>query len=294
VLSRLAVFLNDAMTPEAPVALPDGGWLFTEMGRGCVSHVPAGGEPRKTLATTGRPNGLAVSADDTVWIAESRHPALLRLRPGAATEVVTAGYPDNPIRWPNDLCLGPDGMIYMTDSGVLFADFEGITSPEEAYKIPIDGKVLRIDPNTRDYVELDSGLQFANGIAFGIGGEYLYISETLTGNIYRYRHQKGAASEREYFGNVMQQPPRSYGRVAGPDGMAFDADGNLYVAVLVEGTIIVLKPDGTVKDRIHLPGHYPTNLAFSQTHPTQAVITESEGNQLLHVDLPVPGLPLFS
>ena len=50
----------------------------------------------------------------------------------------------------------------------------------------------------------------------------------------------------------MQKPPIEHGRVAGPDGMAFDVQGNLYVAVLIEGNITVLDATGTVKQRMEI------------------------------------------
>src|SRR4051795_4918955 len=56
------ILVSDLGLPEAPVLLPDGGWLVTEMApdRGCVTRFDADGGNRSVVARTGRPNGLAI------------------------------------------------------------------------------------------------------------------------------------------------------------------------------------------------------------------------------------------
>ena len=290
----IKALLDDVDTPEGPVSTRDGGWYFTEMGRGCISYVSDDRQERRVVASTGRPNGLALDANGNLWVAESKYPSLQRIDPHGHVDVVLEGYPRQPVCWPNDLCFGPDGMIYLTDSGVLLESFEGVDPPEAAYEVPVNGKVLKVDPASGSFIEIDTGLQFANGIAFGPEGRHLYVSETLTGNIYRYAFADGQLGARELFGNVMKRIPQSYGRVAGPDGMAFDVAGNLYVAVLIEGTITVLGPTGDATSRIALPGNFPTNVAFSQIQPTRIVVTEAQSNLLLTFYVSVKGLPLFA
>jgi len=289
------IFRQDVSDPEGPVCLPDGSWAVTEMGRGVVSHISADGKVKCVIAHTGRPNGVALDGDGDLWVAESRFPALLKLTMDGEVTTVSKGHPDLPFLWPNDLCFSPDGAIYMTDSGILLADMQGIESPSAAYEVPIDGRIFRVDPVSGECTLLDQGLRFANGIAFGPGGEYLYASETLTGNIYRYRIVEGQVEGgRGLFANVMIKPPIEHGRVAGPDGMAFDVDGNLYVGVLVQGDITVLNPDGSVKERLVIDGTFPTNVAFARPGDRRILITEGSKNQLLMLETPAGGLPLYA
>jgi gluconolactonase len=291
----MSVFARDVSNPEGPVSLPDGSWVITEMDRGLISHIGGGGRTRREIAQTGRPNGLALDANRVLWVAESKHPALLKVTLDGTVTTVSRGNADMPFLWPNDLCFGPDGAIYMTDSGGLLADMEGIQPPLAAYDVPVDGRVWRVDPATGQCSLLDRGLRFANGIAFGPDGESLYANETLTGNVYRYRIANSeVAGERELFGNVMTRPCREFGRVAGPDGMAFDVEGNLHVCVLQQGDVTVLAPDGSVKERHPLPGTFPTNIAFDVAGRQRALITEGSGNQLLMYETPAPGLPLYT
>ena len=96
------------------------------------------------------------------------------------------------------------------------------------------------------------------------------------------------------FGNVMINLFREHGRVAGPDGMAFDLEGNLHVAVLSQGDITVLNPDGSVKKRLVIDGTFPTNIAFARAGERRALVTEGSKNQLLMLETPADGLPLYS
>ena len=289
------IFARDVSNPEGPVRLPDGSWAITEMNRGVVSQISADGATRRVIAQTGRPNGLALDAAGHLWVAESRFPALLKLTLEGVATTISQGSSDLPFLWPNDLCFGPDGALYMTDSGVLLDDFEGLQPPEAVYDVPVDGRVWHIDLRTGECAVLDRGLRFANGIAFGPGGEDLYVSETLTGNIYRYRIAEGnVEGGRRLFGNVMCKPPVEHGRVAGPDGMAFDVEGNLYVGVLAQGDITILGPDGSVRNRLAIDGTFPTNVAFAGPGQRRILITEGSGNQLLMLDVAEEGLSLYT
>jgi gluconolactonase len=289
------IFRRDVSNPEGPVCLPDGSWVVTEMNRGIISHISADGRTKREIAHTGRPNGLALDGDGNLWVAESKFPALLKVTMSGTVTTVSKGDPDLPFLWPNDPCFGPDGAIYLTDSGVLLDALEGIELPEAAYDVPIDGRVFRVDPIGGRCTLLDRGLRFANGIAFGPGGEDLHVSETLTGNVYRYRIVAGQVEGGpQLFGNVMIKPPTEHGRVAGPDGMAFDVEGNLYVAVLTQGDITVLNPDGSVKERLEIDGTFPTNVAFARPGERRILVTEGSKNQLLMWETPAEGLPLYS
>ena len=67
--------------PEAPVVLDDGRWLVaeTELERGCVTLLDQDGRIGRVIARTGRPNGLAVGRNGTIWVAESLEASLIRL-----------------------------------------------------------------------------------------------------------------------------------------------------------------------------------------------------------------------
>ena len=288
------IFLKDVSNPEGPVCLEDGSWVFTEMDLGAISHVSSGGAARRIITQTGLPNGLTIDLKGNIWVAEAKQRALLQVDLSGRVTECSRGSPELPFLLPNDLCFGPDGWIYMTDSGILLEDMRALPSPLAAYDLQYDGRVFRIDPRTGMCSLIDRGLRLTNGIAFGPLGNDLYVAETLSGNIYRYEIEAGKSKrEREIFANVMVKPPEEFGRIAGPDGMAFDMDGNLYIAVLIQGDITVLDRFGNVRERIKTDGSLPTNLAFDRTGSKRFLVTEAENNQLLLIDAPHEGLPLY-
>jgi len=280
-----------AGAPEGPVAHGASSWVVTDMDSGAITRFGPHSDDRTLLATTPRPNGLAVSGDGALWVAESREPALMRIGVGESDAiVVTTTASDEPLLWPNDLCFGPDGLLYLTDSGVNIDAFEGASSRPDGPEV--DGRVVVIDPETGDAEILTRGLQFANGIAIGPDQATLYVAETLTGLIHRYPLGNVAADTRETFGQVLTGPPESFGGIAGPDGMAFDADGVLLVSVLTQGTLTTLSPHGAVLDHIPLPDSFPTNLAFGGPERRTVLVTGCATGALYEIDWPTEGLPL--
>ena len=145
------------------------------------------------MAKTGRPNGLALDRDGDVWCCETLDALALRLEPGRSRETVLTEVEGVPLLWPNDLCFGPDGALYVTDSGLLVRDFLDTTaSRDPARHVPMAGIVFRFDPATGEARILDDGYRFTNGIAFGPDG-LLYTNETIGGNVYRYRSTRRTA-----------------------------------------------------------------------------------------------------
>jgi len=286
------IFSAEVEEPEGPVALPDGSWLVVEMspGTGCVSHVAPDGSVRRILRT-GRPNGLAVDGRDRIWVAESQQRKVLRTSRSGEVEAELTGPADTPFLFPNDLAFGPDGALYLTDSGILtsafFAD-GGIRADYAA--LPYDGRLYRIDPADGAVATLDTGIRFTNGLAFDADGD-LFVNETMTGMIFRYRLSRGS-SVREHFANVLD--PGVPTRYRGPDGMAFDVEGRLYCTVYGQGDVSVVEPDGTVSARIPTDGARPTNVAFGPNGESRIYVTEVERGALEVHDVAAPGLPLHA
>jgi len=250
------IFARGLGVPEGPVLMPDGSWLVVEMApeRGCVTRVGADGTVKEVLAETGRPNGLAVDAAGNIWIAESKEPALLRLTPDGVVETFLTKCDGDPFLFPNDLAFGPDGALFMTDSGILFEDFapRGNVRSDWA-EVSVDGRVYRIDVDDKSIAQVDEGIRFTNGIAIGPDG-LLYVNETLTGMVFRYSLDGERVGPRESFGNVLM--PTDDESVRGPDGMKFADNGDLYVTVVGQGDVTVLGSDGKVLRRIPTDGSF--------------------------------------
>ena len=287
------IFADGLGKPEGPVLLPDRSWLVAEMApqRGCVTHISPDGRRKHPVARTGRPNGLAVDRNGTVWIAESLNPpSLQRLTMGGERETFMTGCEGEEFLFPNDLCFGPDGALYMTDSGIPYPEWN--RRRREYRELRPDGRLYRISVQSRRATKLDGGIRFTNGIAFG-PDDYLYVNESFTGNVYRYRWKGGEVfGRREIFANVVD--PRGPDVFKGPDGMAFGLDGRLYVTVFGHGDVAVLETDGALAQRLSLEGKSPTNVAFGPPGEKRIYITEQELGRIEVLRVDTEGLPLYS
>lgn len=290
----MARFTEDLGFPEAPVILPDGGFLVVEMmpEKGCITKISADGKSKAIIARTGRPNGLALDREGRVWIAETAQRALLKMDLNGECQVVARECSGEPFLFLNDLAISPSGDIFLTDSGILMETIApgGELNPDYR-NLTYDGRVFKIDTETAEVACIDRGLMFTNGLAFGPDGN-LYVNETLTGNIYRYACKGGEVTgERELFGNVIED--FNPAELKGPDGMKFGADGNLYVCVFGQGDVTVLDRHGAVVNRIKTEGLLPSNLAFGADGERAIYVTEVETGTLQKLDVDTSGFPLY-
>lgn len=286
---EFSIIASGVMAPEGPVDLCNDTVAYVSTQTGVVGVVDLASRLVRTLCTLEAPNGMAMRKDRSLWVADAVG-KLYRVTMEGQHELVTTGSKESPFLLPNDLCFGPDGYLYMTDSGILHETL-GQTDPTRALSLPFNGKLYRIHPDEGTCSVLDTGLLLTNGIAFGPGGHYLYVAETVTGNIYRY---KTGIWKRMYFGNVMIRTAQEVGQIIGPDGMAFSETGDLYVAVVGQGDITVLSPSGQVINRIAIRGTHPTNLAFDTSGEKRIFVTEASRGALLEMKTSSKGLPLFA
>jgi gluconolactonase len=274
--------------------LPDGSFLVVEMepDKGCVTWIAADGSSRRTIARTGRPNGLARSRDGHIWVAETAQRALVKLSMDGQNEQFATSCDGEIFLFLNDLAFAPNGDIYLTDSGIEMEEFApgGELHPDWE-NLSYDGRIYRIDPTGGEVERIDNRMRFTNGLAFDAKGD-LYVAETLTGTIYRYAFEDGRFNgHKEVFGNVIREDAPE--GVKGPDGMKFGADGNLYVAVFGQGDVTVLGPDGAVVNRYAAGGMFPTNLVFGNAGEQSIYVTEVETGTLRIIEVGSDGLPLY-
>ena len=286
------IFASDIGAPEGPVALPDGSMWVTEMSSSTlnVTHLSPTGARKVVRHTKGRPNGLAIDGNGMLWVAEAGLRALICIDP-AGHEVKRLEGDERYGRFffPNDLAFGPNGNLYMTDSGMAMTDFlDGQDFAKGFMDFDWDGRVYEIDPKLMRIVRLiDSKIRFTNGIAFG-PDDALYANASFTGDVYRYDLAKSAT--REVFGNVIQHDEQA--GFKGPDGMKFGADGRLYCAVYGQKNVTVLDGSGNVAERLALDGPCPTNLCFARSGK-KIYVTEVSKGQVEWLDAPCEGAPLF-
>lgn len=291
----MALFVTGLGAPETPRPAPDGSWMCVEMAppRSGVTRISADGGTIALVAQTGCPNGLCVDRTGIAWVAETSTPALLRVTTDGSVETIVGESDIGPFLLPNDLCFSLAGRLYMTDSGLLMSDWAPDGSLRTDWQTAaMDGRVYEIDIHAKKARAIDSGLRFANGIAFGPDG-HLYANEMITGNIYRYDAEQGVVvGPRTLFANVLSDGWG--GGFRGPDGMAFSADGRLWCSVYGEANVAVVSPAGKVIDRLRTDGNAPTNVAFGANGERRIYVSEHQKGQIEVYDVEARGLTLHA
>ena len=117
------------------------------------------------------------------------------------------------------------------------------------------GCLYRFDPDGTA-VTLDTGYTVANGPAISPDGDFLY-TESVSGRIFRF--------DIDVDGNIgprilFRQFDPADGK---PDGMTFDSDGGLWVALWGAGRIARLRPDGCIDQAIDLPASQISSCTFA-------------------------------
>jgi gluconolactonase len=285
-------FATELGAPEGPVCLPDGSMYVTEMSAGTlqITRLFSDGGRKLIKRTGGRPNGLAVDGDGNLWIAEAGLHAVLCIDVQGRELLRIDHDGEQPLRLPNDLCFGKNGLLYLTDSGLAAEDFlDGQNFAENYRKLPWDGRVYELDPVKGKVLRiLDRRILFTNGIAFG-PDDALYANASFPGDVYRYDVLGAEEPRREVFGNVLQ--PFEGDDFRGPDGMCWGDDRRLYCTVYGQRNVTVLNKDGSLAERLPLDGGNPTNCAFALSGKT-LLVTEVERGRVERLATPCGGLPL--
>ena len=276
--SRIAV---DVGFTEGPVIAQDGWLWFVSLDQRCIYRVrPSGADLERIADVGGGPNGLAELADGSFVIAQNSG-----FPPGAGLDGTGSGaqflHPDGTFGWlseemvaPNDICVGPDGYVYLTD-------------PTRKHERD-DGRIWRLDVQTGDAAMLAHVPWYPNGLGFGLQDDGLYVADTRNARIVTMPLQGDRLGPEE---TLFDMGPLR------PDGFAFDVDGNILVGAisLADGAIGEVQhwsAEGEQLDRLELgPGRFYTNFALG-SDGTLFVTASDEGAVLRSDDWSPAGLAL--
>ena len=250
------------------------GGLYFSHGKIITRIAPDG--QASAWADTGAPNGHKILADGTHLVCDaSRHAVLLLDVTGKFLRNASDRSGNQPLRGPNDLTLDPLGGFYFTDPGgsdeknligtVHFVNSEGVTRTSA------------------------KGLAFPNGIVLRPDGKELLVAESKKNRILAYPVRlPGQLDEPRVFVDL---PAKGEGQIDNqPDGIALDADGNLYVAHYGMRQVQVVSPRGEVIRR-YPGGHLTTsNVAFAGPNLDRLYMTGGDPGALFRLDLGVKGL----
>lgn len=250
-----AVLATAVGVVEGPVWHDDHLWFTRLDGGGSVQRLERDdvGPP---IVTGGGANGLAVDREGTFYVAndggrDHEMPSAIQCIRQGAVELVLDRVDGAPFRHCNDLCFGPDGWLWFTDSGEPFRDSAALVAEGTPPARP--GLVCRFDPATGACEVADASLYMPNGLAFSPGDDLLYVADTVAHRIVAFPYADGALGE----------PVATIPVDGNPDGMCLDVDGRLYVATAIGGEVHVHAPDGARVRRLRwADGAIPLNCCF--------------------------------
>jgi gluconolactonase len=248
---------------EGPVWLSDHRVAVTSISHGCVYIIdPAGGAQEK-ITTGGGPNGLAVGDDGTLYVAQNggifgasgpAEPGVQVIRDGRV-DYLTRG-----LDAPNDLVIGPDGRLWVTDTRYEVDFF----NPDETRP----GRVWAIDTSTGGAeLALDGGPVFINGLGFTPDGARLLVTSTALAQLVAYPRDSLSPADAEVVCTF---------EAGWPDGITMGSDGDCWVALTGGHRLDRVSSAGEVVASVALPaGSLPTNVCFGGEHLDELLVTAS-------------------
>ena len=271
--SSLSVLISGYDSPEGPAFDREGNLYFVNWLSSSIVKLTPEGSAAEFFNTGGIPAGLAFHRDGSLYVADEGDDihGVLRIADGEATILANA-YEGTPLNGANDLVFDRDGVLYFSDPW------------RSSLENPVGGFYRLFPDGTLE--RLDQGLAFPNGVAISPAGDAVYLAETYRNRILRYPLMPGGVvGSREEFASL----PGGHG----PDGMAFDEAGNLYVAHFGGGKVAIFGPSGEMTGAIPVPGANVTNVAFGGPDRRTVVITEVATSSLYQTRVEIPGLALF-
>ena len=257
---------------EGPVWLPDDRVALTSISHGCVYIVDPRDGALERIDTGGGPNGLACSADGTLYVAQNGGAwgASGTAEPGV--QVITGSHVDYLVEGlgvPNDLTFGPDGRLWITDTRAQF----DVSSPDAG----LPGHVYATDVDSGDTrVVIDDGPVFINGLGFDRDGSRLLVTATLSSQLLSYVIAPDGAFSAPEIVHTFDD--------GWPDGMTVSAHGDYWVALTAADRIDVVDTWGRRVGEIGLPaGSLPTNVCIGGRRYDELFVTAAHSESLLRI-----------
>lgn len=254
---------------EGPCWFPALGVLrFSDIPNNRIHEVAADDTITTWRENSGGTNGIALAGNGRLVACEGQNRQVTISDadvPGFS--VIVSEYMGDRFNAPNDAIVRADGTLYFTDP-----DY-GL--PQNEHEIGFNG-VYWVSPQG-DVSLVSDQLQLPNGIALSPDQTTLYVADNGRAEMIAFDVMPGGGTG---------PGTKIFDTSPGPDGMAVDVAGNLYITT--SAGVDVVRPDGTSWGTIDVP-RQPANCTFGGADGKTLYITAREG--FYKVTLNVPGLP---
>lgn len=227
---------------EGPAADDEGGLYFSDVPNGGVFRLPPAGSVEVVVPRRKSVGGIIIHAEGGIVIAgrdishvTDGHTKTILARDDVASGATTpTGF--------NDMCADGQGRIF---AGLVRRGADGEPAGYDLVMVEGPGKA----------VVVDTGVGLPNGAATSPDGRWLYHADTEAKSIAVLDlHAPGIPKVVERL-STAQVP-------GGPDGMAVDVEGGLWLAQYQGGCIARFTPDGVLDRVIEVPALNALNVCF--------------------------------
>ena len=197
--------------------------------KGLDNNAPSSFEDRYVNTIGSLPNGLAFDADGNFLIANFGTDRLEIMQRSGESRVLLDSIDGQPVGKANFVTRDSKGRLWLTVTTRMVPWTDHVkTNSRDGYIALIDAGGVRI---------VADNLCGTNELRFDAREEWLYVAETTSRNITRFRvGDDGALSDREIYG------PSNVGGFC--DGIAFDAHGNLWTTLIMADRLVAITPEG--------------------------------------------------
>ena len=239
--------------PEGPLWRPDGVY-YAEMGSDRVMRWDGSANTVLWTRKGCGPTSVAQLSPDLLSVTCHIEQSIALITPkGDLVRIIDEDNNGRRFRTPNASISDGKGGVYLSSSGdfATWADAEG-----GVLHLSADGTLVR----------LAEGIHYSNGVALSPDGATLFVSEHLERRVLAYDVGKdGSLSGERVFVSLDDLEPPDPERTweAGPDGLAIDREGNLFIAEYSAGHVLVVDAAGHLKATLEFPERFVTAIAIA-------------------------------
>ncbi len=229
-------FVGSGLVRPECVLATKAGTLFTADWRGGVARTtPTGGSTLVQGTLPGgrplRPNGIALRRDGSFLLADlgETQGGVFALSPDGAVKPL--------VERVDGVDLPPCNFVFEDDRDRVWITISTYRVPRaSAYRASLaDGFIVLVDQRGARIVA--DGIGYTNEAMIAPDGRHLYVNETFSRRLSRYPlHEDGSLGAKEVV--------TTFGHGTYPDGLAFDAEGNVWITSIVSNRVLRVAPDG--------------------------------------------------
>ncbi|WP_234572972.1 SMP-30/gluconolactonase/LRE family protein [Rhodohalobacter sp. 614A] len=207
---------------------------------------------------------LQASRKGTIYACQMLGHKVVELDPdGQVIQTIASEYNGHRIDGPNDLVVDSNGGLYFSDSQFI-AGGEKMQETPAVYYVSKEGTISRV---------IDD-IPFPNGLGLSPDGKTLYVANTPGKYILAYDvHPDGSVTNKREFLELKIPEGATEG---GGDGMAVDAEGNVYVATTQGLGVQVFNSSGSYLGNINPPTP-SNNVSFGGVDNQTLYIAAQDG-----------------